>query len=346
MKRASIAILLFLSWTWHACHAQTSHAVAFIYHQFGNDAVPQTNVPLAAFDAQLDFLERERFTVLSLGEIVTRLRSQVALPERTVAITIDDAYRSVYNQAYPRLRRRGWPMTVFVSTDAVDARSPALMTWRQMRELAEQGVEFANHSASHDYLIRRKPGEDASRWRERIERDIARAQTRIQQELGTTTMLFAYPYGEYSKELTDIVQHLGYVGIGQHSGALWEHSDFRALPRFPVNTTYSSLDDFRTKALALPLPVVRATPFDPVLAQSAAAVLEVELQGDAKRWRELKCYVNGQGAHEVTWLSQSPAIFRVEARQALPRGRSRYNCTAPSDQRGRYYWFSHLWIRP
>lgn len=346
MTRARQYCFIFLTlWLAADATAHASHAVIFMYHQFGRDDVPQTNIPLDAFEKQLAFLAAENFEVLPLSEMIERLRTGKPLGDRTVAITIDDAYRSVYEKAFPLLRKRRWPFTVFVATDAVDAGSPALMSWNQMREMAKYGAEFANHSASHSYLIRREAAESAAAWRERVEVDIRKAQQRIQAEIGSNLALFAYPYGEYSAELAQLLEELGYVAFGQHSGAIAEHSDFRALPRYPINTSYASLEDFRVKALSLPLPVVRADPFDPVISSGDHAVLEVELAGEFRQWSSLKCYVSDKGVQEVEWLSQSPPVFRIKAKQALPSGRSRYNCTALSHMPGRYYWFSHLWVR-
>ena len=61
------------------------------------------------------------------------------------------------------------------------------------------------------------------------------------------------------------------------------------------------------------------------------------------RLNELVCYVSGQGAVPVVW-EEKYTRFTVQAPQALPVGRSRYNCTAPNQSRSRYYWFSQQWI--
>jgi hypothetical protein len=60
---------------------------------------------------------------------------------------------------------------------------------------------------------------------------------------------------------------------------------------------------------------------------------------------ELACFVSGQGRTSVRWLDEERKRFSVQAREALPEGRSRYNCTAPDKQRN-FYWFSQPWIVP
>jgi peptidoglycan/xylan/chitin deacetylase (PgdA/CDA1 family) len=342
-------------------NADTAGAVAFMYHRFGEAAYPSTSIRLDQFDAQLQYLAEAGYRVWPLQRIVDHLRRGEAIPDHTVALTVDDAFLSVYTQAWPRLKRRGWPLTVFVATDDIDKHLPAFMNWAQMREMQRDGATFANHSASHDYLIRRKPGEDAAAWRARVAADIGRAQQRLQQELGETPALFAYPYGEYSTALADVVRELGFVAaFGQQSGAIGAGSDLRALPRYPMAETYADMNEFRAKAASLALPVRTAEPWDPVVTTATAPRLTITLaNSDASsdadsdtagdvRLDALNCFDNHGAKIVVEWNRKEAgtAVFTVHDRRKLPPGRSRYNCTAPSlSQPDRYYWFSHPWVR-
>lgn len=95
----------------------------------------------------MDYLEKNNSTVVPLLELTEKLRKGEPLPDKTVAITFDDSYASVYDSAYPRLKKRGWPFTFFVNTDAVGT-SRLFVTWAQLREMAAQGVTIANHTTS------------------------------------------------------------------------------------------------------------------------------------------------------------------------------------------------------
>lgn len=332
-----------------AAAAGSSGAVVFMYHRFGETAYPATNVRLEQFDAHLDHLAAAGYRVWPLARILEHLRERRPIPDRTVALTVDDAYLSVYREAWPRLKRRGWPLTVFVSTDAVDQRLPAFMSWVQMRELQRDGVAFANHSASHDSLILRRAGEDATAWRARVRADLARAQQRLTEELGAAPLLFAYPYGEYDEPLAELVRELGYTAFGQHSGAIGPLSDARALPRFPMAEAYAGPADFRAKAASLALPVRAVEPWDPRVEGAAPPRMQVTLEAGDARLSALRCFDQHGETIEVTWIEQGreTAVFTARAGRDLPPGRSRYNCTAPSTaQPDRYYWFSHPWIRP
>jgi len=326
------------------CLAVNQNAVVFMYHHFGESDLPSTNVRLDQFKLHLALLEQDHYQIWPLEKIVTNLRNNQPLPDKTIAITVDDAYRSVYTQAYPLLRARGWPFMVFVSTDVIDQGLPAYMSWEQMREMQQHHVSFANHSASHDFLIRMQKGESPQDWGQRVTNDIKRAQTRIEKELGHAPMLFAYPYGEYNTALANIISKLGYTGFGQQSGATGPYSDLRILPRYPMAVAFADIGEFKTKAASLALPVTHVEPWDPQLHQDLQPLMEVSLAASDARLDQLACYVSGQGSVDVKWRDKGQR-FTIRANQPLPVGRSRYNCTAPSTQAGRYYWFSHLWIR-
>jgi biofilm PGA synthesis lipoprotein PgaB len=324
-----------------------SRAVVLMYHRFGEAAYPSTNVRLDQFEAQLAHLAAGGYRVWPLARVVEHLERGRPAPDRVVAITVDDAYRSVYTEAYPRLKARGWPFTVFVATDAVDSGSSSLLTWDQMREMQGHGATFANHSASHDHLVARRPGEDAAAWVARVGADIRRAERRLTEELGTSPPFFAYPYGEYNLDLAGLVRRLGYTPFGQQSGAVGPAVDSAAWPRYPVSEAYGDLDGFRLKVDSLPLPVTRVVPRDPVVGRKNPPRMEVTVTPGDPRLDALACFAQGQGRVPLTWLERDAGRFAVAAPRPLPVGRGRYNCTAPSRAlAGRYYWFSHLWLRP
>lgn len=333
--------LLFFS----AIDRASASAVVLMYHHFGDERYHSTNIRLEQFDAQLDYLQRAGFQVWPLTQIVDHLQQQRPIPDKTIAITMDDAYRSVYSEAYPRLKKRGWPFTVFVSSDYIDKGYSNYMTWAQMREMSAHGADFGNHSAGHSHLVRRHQNETADQWQQRIRRDLQQARDRLAQELPTSRPLLAYPYGEYSLPLTRIVAALGYTAFGQQSGAIGAYSDLKALPRYPIAEAFADPEGFKTKVLSLPLPVVKTTPSDPVTAESRP-LLTVELAAVDARLEQLACYASGQGRIEVRWLNKKERRFSVQASRELPPGRSRYNCTAPAAEKGRFYWFSQPWLRP
>lgn len=320
------------------------HCVVLQYHHVAEDTPGITSVTPGQFQAHLDYLHKHDFQVLPLSEVVDRLRAREQLPDYCVALTIDDAFESVYSEAWPRARKYDYPLTVFVSTESIDQGVGAYMSWSQMRELAKQGVEFQNHSHSHDHLVRLRAGESVEDWEQRVAAEILLAQNRIQQELDSVPTLIAYPYGEYNTLLKQLVQSMGLTGFGQQSGPAWADGDFGALPRFPMNVMYASMRTFPTKVRTLPLPLVSAEPQEPLVEDDVwQPTLTLTFEPQVDRLRGLTCFVNGSPDVEYRWSDERPVV-EVTPKGVLQVGRNRYNCTLPGPE-GRYHWYSHNWLR-
>jgi peptidoglycan/xylan/chitin deacetylase (PgdA/CDA1 family) len=133
------------------------HAVVLVYHHVSETTPTLTSITPAAFESHLDYLQENNFNLWPLARILATLRKGEPLPHNTVAITFDDAYQSVYSEAFPRLRKRNCPFTLFVSSEAVDRGYDNYLDWAQLRELANSGAELGNHSHSHAHLVRQKP---------------------------------------------------------------------------------------------------------------------------------------------------------------------------------------------
>ncbi|MCF6218268.1 MAG: polysaccharide deacetylase family protein [Gammaproteobacteria bacterium] len=320
-----------------------SSAVVLTYHRVGEDDIPTTNVTLEQFEQQLDYLQQHDFNVWPLSRILTLLLSGERLPERTIAITFDDAYLSVYTEAFPRLQAKGFPFTLFVATDPVDQGFRRYLSWPQLREMKAAGVTIANHSKSHAYMVRALAGETEREYQQRVMGEIENAQQRLMEELGDAPNFFAYPYGEYSTELMAIVKLLGYYGIGQHSGAISAKSNPQAVARFPINEHYSDMADFALKVNSYPLAIAQQSIENPIWRGQHAPQLVIALEKSVEGVAELACYASGQGRMDIEWLDRERLQFSIQAVKPLSVGRHRYTCTAP-DSRRRYQWFSQLWV--
>jgi peptidoglycan/xylan/chitin deacetylase (PgdA/CDA1 family) len=312
-------------------------AVVLMYHRFGESDLPTTSVTLQQFEAHLAELTSGGYHVLALPEIVAALHNGRRLPERSVAITVDDAFLSVYIEAWPRLRAAGLPFTLFVATDPVDRELPRYMTWKQLRELAADPlVTIGAHTASHPHMVEAS----AEGNREEIRRSLAR----FERELGTRPALFAYPFGEFSQQVADLVAAMGFAAaFGQHSGVIARSLDRFRLPRFGFNEAYGDIERFRLVVNAAPLPVTDLTPADPQISEdSNPPLLGFTVLGDFAARRHLNCYAsNGLEAQ----VEQLEARVEVRLSGPLPTGRTRINCTMPASD-GRWRWFGRQLYLP
>ena len=324
--------------------AWAGQANMFVYHRFGDARYPSTNIALEVFAKQLELLRTKEYTVLPLGDVVDRLTQGTPLPERCAVLTVDDGYESFLTGAMPLLRRYGYPVSLFVSTDSVGA--PGYLGWDQLRALRDEGVEIGNHSASHPYLLDRQKGEDEAAWLARIRGDIERASAAMQRELGGMSGVFAYPYGEYSPEVAKLVRELCFAGaVAQHSGVVEAAADPFVLPRFPMGGAYATFVEFRDKLAMRPLKLKVLSPGSPVITGINPPELLVEIIDGEADLKGLRCFVGGQEGGIVEPVSGHPGRYRVAATAPLEGRRGRYTLTAPG-RNGGWHWFSQLWVQP
>lgn len=311
-------------------------AVILMYHRFGEDAYPSTNVRIAQFEDHIRTLASGPYTVLPVHEIVAALRAGRELPDRTVGITVDDAYRSVYTEAFPRLKAAGLPFTLFVSTDSVDEALPGFLTWDQIREIRDAGNDIGAHSASHLHMT--EASADVNRA------EMSRSLTRLREELGTTPALFAYPYGEASLAVWNVVREFGFTtAFGQHSGAAHPTSQPFYLPRFALSESYGDSENFILRINTLALPVEDVTPEDPDLRDRNPPLVGFTVGSAIPSLLGLACYHSQFGAVDINQLGSHRVEIRFPA--PLDSGRTRLNCTKPAGD-GRWYWYGTQFYVP
>lgn len=343
--------LLLSLFLWMLVSSSVSAAVILQYHHIRDNGPASTRTSPALFRQHLEYLAAHNYQVVALGQLIDALKQQQPIPDKTVAITFDDGYDSIYAQALPELQRRGWPFSVFINTQPIDEQWRGFMSWDQLRELTQAGASIANHSEKHWHLQRRQAGESKAHWLQRIRTGIEVAQQRIEEEVGQDHRWLAYPFGEYNQEIQDLLRQMDYVGLAQVSGPLAPWSDLTALPRFAFGGSYGGIDDFATKVATLPFSLRRAWVTtesgvrlsDPLLPlHEARPVLHLWLD-NARIAARVNCFASGQGAIPVI---RDGHQVKTQAPSPVAVGRSRYNCTAASGEKGRFYWLSQpFWRR-
>ncbi len=182
------------------------------YHRFGPKP-SQLAVTPAAFEAQMDYLARNGYHVLSLARVAGFLERGEAIPRKSVVLTIDDGYRSTFEVAYPILKKYGFPATVFLYSDFVGA--PDALTWPQMKELEASGlIDIQPHSKSHSNLTARLPGETEAKYRDRLRTEVDTPIRAIQERLAVPSVAYAFPYGDVNETVVELLKRQGvHLGV-------------------------------------------------------------------------------------------------------------------------------------
>jgi peptidoglycan/xylan/chitin deacetylase (PgdA/CDA1 family) len=181
------------------------------YHQFAEKSTGRLVVSAEAFEAQMRLLKEKGYRVVGLEQFLAFVDFRGQLPEKAVAITLDDGWRSTYDIAFPILKRYGYPATLFVYTQLIDGGAKTL-SWDQLREMAAQGLDIQCHSLTHRNLAVPLDQESPEQYLAAVQREIAESARAIEQEIGKRPTLLAYPYGVTNGLVIALLRKHGFRG--------------------------------------------------------------------------------------------------------------------------------------
>ena len=249
--------------------------------------------------------------------------------KKEILITIDDAFLSFYQEAWPFLKKNKIPFILFVSTEPVGKRG--YMTWSQIREVESEDFAFiGHHSHTHDYLINETNDQFIS--------DIEKANKIFLKELGYIPNLFSYPFGEYSKFMRNYISKNFKFAFGQHSGVIDLNKDKFELPRFPINEKYGELKRFKSIINYFPLEYKEIFPKEKYLSQeNNPPKFEVKFFKEQKNLDNINCYSNEGNKWEKSKTNFSNYTLTIKFREPFMPRRGRINCSL--NDNGKWRWF-------
>jgi peptidoglycan/xylan/chitin deacetylase (PgdA/CDA1 family) len=318
------------------------HAVILLYHHVSNSTPKVTSVSPYIFRQHMQYLA-DNHKVLPLKHVIEALQNNQPLPDKTAVITFDDGYDNIYDNAHPILKEFAFPYTVFVNPPLIGKVNHQL-NWQQVKRMATEKASFANHGKQHNHLLSKNIKGSHQNWLSRTMQYIEDAEKILEEKIGYSLKYFAYPYGEFDKQLKMQLSTEGYIGFSQHSGAIASHSDFSALPRFPAAGVFSEIETLKVKLNSMAMPVTDIFPSDPkaeLLMQDQKFTFNVNTEDLAPQ--QINCFQNGQ----ILNKSLNRNTVSVDINPIAQPGRYRVNCTAPSiKEKGRFYWLSQPFFIP
>ena len=298
-----------------------------MYHRFDENKYPSTNIKMEVFVEQIEMIKNVNYEFYDIQEFIDNFNQPKN--EKRILITIDDAFSSFYEIAWPFLKENRIPFILFVSTEPVG--NKGYMTWDQIREIEQESFGYiGHHSHTHDYLIE-KSEED-------FIKDIEMASKIFLKELGYVPNLFSYPFGEYSKFMKDYISENFSFAFGQHSGVIDLNKDKYELPRFPINENYGELDRFKSIINFFPLEFKNLIPEEKKLTnKNNPPEFEVEFFENQKNLNNINCYSNEGN----TWAKSNTNFLNnkltIKFRDTFTPRRGRVNCSL--NDNGKWRWF-------
>ncbi|CAN5457174.1 hypothetical protein BH20VER3_BH20VER3_11790 [soil metagenome] len=201
---------------------QSSQVIVFGYHRFENKVRrPDTEITPEAFEEQMKKLQEQKIPVIGMQDFLAWKRGEKAIPSKAAILTIDDGYKSGYEVAWPILKKFNYPFTLFIYTEGIKGGKfggGEAMSWEQLAEMRDAGVDIQAHSATHqdlrkayDKVTKKKLNpEEYAEW---LDGEVAGSKETLEHKLGIRVNCFAVPFGYYNDRIKEAAKKARYKAI-------------------------------------------------------------------------------------------------------------------------------------
>jgi len=226
-----------------------------LYHRvdenISNDPV-DINISPDEFRKQIKAFS-ESYNVLTIAQILQHLKESKPFPPKSICITFDDSYESIYRNALPILKEYDVPASFFINDgyletdrtypwdEVIEYKQP-MMSWAHVKEIVDDGFEVGVHTTNHldlgacDY--------------ETASMEIGGSRKILENGLGLNLPYFSIPFGRrnsYKQETIDIVKDNGFsCCFSAYGGHVDMDSDPYNLERMPFSSDYSSIAELKS----------------------------------------------------------------------------------------------------
>ena len=306
-----------------------------MYHRFEENKYPSTNIKKEIFLKHIEEIENQKIPFINFDKFQNVIKTNI--DKNYLLLTIDDAFESFYQNAWPILKNKKIPFILFVSTREIGKHG--YMTWKQIKEIeASNLATIGNHSHSHEYLIDWENSE--------VIKDLETSIKIFEEELGYSPKLFSYPFGEYSTSLKRIVTNLNFeFAFGQHSGVIDSSKDFLELPRFPINEKYGELKRFKSIIQTLPFPYEKITPENRYIkGNENPPKVKIKFFKNLIDVKNITCYSNeGNIWRESDIKFTNENELEILLREKFKSERGRINCSLWAEK-NRWRWLGIQYV--
>ena len=306
--------------------------LSIMYHRFNEFKYPSTNISMDIFKKHVELILDANLTFYHPKDFENEF--DIPKKEKKILLTVDDAFQSFYDNAWPYLKKNEIPFVLFVSTEPVG--NKGYMNWEQIREIerSEFGV-IGHHSHSHDYLI--------DKSKEVFLNDIKTSNLIFKEKLGYVPTLFSYPFGEYSGFMRDYISQNFKIAFGQHSGIIDVNKNKFELPRFPINEKYGEIKRFKSIINYYPLEYKNLEPEEKKLSkENNPPKFKVKFFDNQKNIENINCYPNEGDKWMKSNIKLVEKELTIEFREPFLPRRGRINCSV--NDNGKWRWFGTQFI--
>ncbi len=297
-----------------------------MYHRFDEDQYPSTNINMNIFKKHIEKIKNKKINFINPSNFEKDFN--LIKSNKKILLTIDDAFTSFYENAWPFLKEEKIPFVLFVSTQPVG--KYGYMTWDQIREIEKEEFAFiGNHSHSHEYLVEY----DFNNFKKDIDTSIKI----FSDNLGYNPKFFSYPFGEFSLEQKNYISTKFSYAFGQNSGVIDLNKDKFELPRFPINEKYGDLDRFSFLLNLSPLEYKNLFPEDKLINKNNnPPEMFIEFFKNQKNLDKINCFSDEGNGWDKSNTELIDNKLYIKFRDKFSFRRGRINCSLNDDDGWRW----------
>lgn len=185
-------------------------APILLYHNIDGGGIYSISEDVLRSHFQL--LKDRNIKVIRLSKLTAMLAQPEPFNDKVVVITFDDGFLSMYTKLLPLVREFGYPISLFVYTDNVYSRAKRSITWKNLREMEDSGIEIECHSMSHaDLEVLSK--ENTANSKRRLFKEIYLSKRILELYMQKKIRYFAFPFGRYDLNLIKMCRFSGYSRV-------------------------------------------------------------------------------------------------------------------------------------
>ena len=273
-----IILLIAVSFTYLFANAHI-----FVYHRFGDDRHTSTNTTLIQLEEQFQYLQKNGYKVVSVEKIIEKIKNRQDIPDNWVALTIDDAYKSFYENGLDVFKKYNYPFTLYAYIKATQKKYKDYMTWDQLKDTSKYGT-IALHSYGHKHMTQLNSQE--------IYEDTKKSYDIFTEKLGFEPKTYVYPYGEYDNKVLKELEKFNFDAIfNQSSGSVTKNSNLNNINRIALVGKVNLKNKLKYKTMEAVWEKPTQFPKDNILKKVKAKV-------DPK-YKNIKLYITGWGWREI-----------------------------------------------
>ena len=255
----------------------------FVYHRFGDSRYHSTNTSLKELNKEFEYFKTHNYKVVPIEKIIQKVKKQEEIPSNWIALTIDDSFKSFYDNGLPIFKKYNYPFSLYVYIKATSRHYGDFMSWDEIKEVGKYGT-ISLHSYSHPRLLNLTDQE--------IIKDTKKGIKIFKKNMGYSPKIYAYPYGEYDNQIKNILKTFKFNAIlNQSVGTVSKTSDIFDIHRIALVGDVNIEHKLRYKTLDVKWIKPQTFPKDGILK-------EVKAKVDSKI-KKLKLYITGQGWQDI-----------------------------------------------